>query len=188
MLLTASFAAAAGTGSWNASSVAATKCGPGVQAVYTCSNYAVKVVSSGGSTFYKSDGSVLNCPNAPLAQAGAECMQLLVPDPCLSQVNCGTPVSQNQTAPTTPANLTANASVGSETVPAPVVAPVNSTGPAKAAGTPTGQAANQSEINVPTAAPNNFDFSMDNLALVVLLLGAVAVAVLFTLFKNSISE
>ena len=187
MLLTASFAVAAGAGGWNATSVAAAKCGPDVQAVYTCTNNAVKVVSSNGSTFYKPDGSTLNCPNASAAQIGAECMQLLMPNPCTTEIACETPVTQNQ-AP--PANQATNASAGSETVVGSktvptvtsVVAPVN------AKSIPTGQVANQSETNVATSAPNNFDFSMSNLALVVLLLGVVAVIVLFTLFKNSISE
>ena len=179
MLFSAGFAAA-GAG-WNASSVAATKCGADVQAVYICSNQAVKVVSPAGSKFYKPDGSVLSCPDESPGQMGGECMQFLAPDPCTTKITCQATVIQNQTVPATPIS---NASVGQKTAPetAPVVAPVNTTA------APTGQPMNQSEADVSTPAPDNFDFSMGNLALVVLLLGAVAVVVLFSLFKNSISE
>jgi hypothetical protein len=181
MLLTASFAAA---GAWNASSVAATKCGPDVQAVYTCSNFAVKVVSSNGSTFYKSDGSSISCPDAPLGQIGAECMQLLIPNPCTAQVTCQTTVIQNQTMPTIQVS---NSSVGTGTETAPVVVPTVAS--VNVTGVPAGQKlANQTEVDVAAPEPNNFEFSMSNLALVVLLLGVVAVIVLFTLFKNSIAE
>jgi hypothetical protein len=67
----------------------------------------------------------------------------------------------------------------------------SSTAPAVAsvqAGASKDQGTNKNEVIIPPAAPNNFDFSMDNLALLVLLLGAVSVGVLFTMFKNSISE
>lgn len=183
MLLTASFAAVIEAGdwnatqtSWNASDVAAAKCGPGVQSVYTCSGDAVKVVSSDGSTFYKADGGTVSCPNAAASQIGAECVQLLMANHCPTEVKCETPVAQNQTAPV---NKTENVSMGSET--APVVVPVTVAGAPK-------DVAKKDEVVIPTAAPNSFDFSMDNLALVVLLLGAVSVGVLFTMFKNSISE
>ncbi len=181
MLLAASFAAVIEAGdwnatqtSWNASDAAAAKCGPGVQ-VYVCSGDAVKVVSSDASTFYKPDGSIVSCPNAAASQIGAECVQLLMPNRCSTEVKCETPVPQNQT---TPVNKTENVSVGSAT--APVVAPV------KAASTPND--VSKKDIVIPAAAPSNADFSLDNLALVVLLLGAVSVGVLFTMFKNSISE
>jgi hypothetical protein len=192
LLLSASFAAVVEAGNWaptesassNASASAVARCGPDVQAVYLCSGDVVKAVSSDGSTFYKTDGSTVSCPNAAPTQIGAECVQLLMPNYCPTPVPCGT--VQNQSAPvsapgTAAANATGGNAQNASAAPSAVLATE------KPPATPIITAKTQ-DIVIPAAAPSAADYSMDNLALVVLLLGAVSVGVLFTMFKNSISE
>jgi hypothetical protein len=191
MLLSASFAAVAEAGNWaatetgnsNTTANAATRCGPDVQAVYACSGDTVKAVSSDGSTFYKPDGRIITCPNAAPTQIGAECVQLLMPNYCPTQVTCEAVQDQNAPvgAPGNVTNGTVSVANGSSEAPAPVTA-------AAKAPTVPAATANKEDIVLPAAAPSTTNFSMDNLALVVLLLGAVSVGVLFTMFKNSISE
>jgi hypothetical protein len=146
--------------------------GSGWQAAYLCIGNVEKVVSSNGSTFYKPDGRIVSCPNAAPAQIGAECVQLLMPNYCPTELKCGVQV-QNQSSV-----VSGNLSKGLQTPS--VLASDKPLAPA-----PT---AKVESIVIPVASSSIADFSMDSLALVVLLLGAVSVGVLFTMFKNSISE
>ena len=65
----------------------------GVAAVYICLGNVVDVVwkdESKGSTFYKPDGNVVNCPPVAPTDMGAECMQLMMPNFCTLDDNiCG---------------------------------------------------------------------------------------------------
>lgn len=142
-------------------------------AVYACSGNVVKAVSADGTiAFYKPDGKVVKCPKGTPSQMGAECMYMLTPNFCKAEVACETPAR-----PAANASGQGNAS-GAAPFPPPAQAPV------KAAAKP----APKENVVIPAPVPAAADFSLDGLALVVLALGAVSVGVLFTMFKNSISE
>ncbi len=187
MLLCSSFAAVVEVGDWtteavgwNVDDAAAARCGQaGVQAVYICSGDVVKAISPDGSTFYKPEGKTVSCPNVAPSQMGAECMQMLTPNYCPVQADCASKTTE------TPSGNVTNSSGKTQVTnisspPAPASTPV------KASAKP--MAEDKANIVIPAAAPSSFEFSMDSLAIVVLLLGAVSVGVLFTMFKNSISE
>lgn len=142
-------------------------------AVYVCSGNVVKAVSADGAVaFYKPDGKVVKCPKAAPSQMGAECMYMLTPNYCKTEVTCDKPV-QAAANSTDQGRVTDVASS-----PPPAQAPV------KAVAKP----AAKENVVIPTPVPAAADFSLDGLAFVVLALGAISVGVLFTMFKNSISE
>ncbi|MEM2908547.1 MAG: hypothetical protein QW590_03685 [Candidatus Bilamarchaeaceae archaeon] len=64
-----------------------------VAAVYICLGNVVNVVwkdTKKGSTFYKPDGRIVECPPLTPAEMGAECMQLMMPNYCTLDDNvCG---------------------------------------------------------------------------------------------------
>jgi len=64
-----------------------------VAAVYICLGNTVDVVwkdKSKGSTFYRPDGRVVDCPPDQPTNMGAECMQLMMPNYCTLDKNvCG---------------------------------------------------------------------------------------------------
>ena len=69
----------------------------GIKAVYVCNGNVVKVVhtnTSRGSTFYKHDGAVINCPDVPASKMGALCVQMLLPNFCPNNSVCGTAPAQ----------------------------------------------------------------------------------------------
>jgi hypothetical protein len=183
LLLASSFAAETVilTGQENTSQFAidtsAAKCAEGgVAAVYTCSGNAVKaVLQDGGSVFYKPDGRVVSCPDVAPSQMGAECMYLLTPNYCTKQVECGASAE----------NSKADVNISEQGKPAVAVLPPQ---PVQADVKATAKPAAKDDMVIPAPAPSVADFSLDGLALVVLLLGAVSVGVLFSMFKNSISE
>ena len=74
------------TGAGFAANVSLAKCGESnVSGVYICTGNVVKVVSSltgGGSTFYRPDGMVVNCPVVAPSQRTGECVQLTSPNLC----------------------------------------------------------------------------------------------------------
>jgi hypothetical protein len=179
MLLASSFATLIESGDAGAQFAADTtkaRCAePGIS-VYSCLGNVVKTVSASGATFYKPEGKVVSCPNAAPSQIGAECMQMLTPNYCTVQIDCN-----KLTVPVN--NSTVNSTISTKNTS-------NSTSivPVKTSTKPKAENKVASEIAIPPAAPASFEFSMDGLALVVMLLGAVSVGVLFTMFKNSISE
>jgi len=184
MLLSASFAAVVEAGNWTSTGSnatdAAAKCAPDVS-VYACTGDVVKVVSSDGSTFYKPDGRTVSCPNGAASQMGAECVQLLMPNYCPTSVTCENTAKQNQSAP-------ASSIASNQSAPVSVSTGQQATATGAAKPPATQKETAKGDVVIPAAAPSAVDTSMDNLALVVLLLGALSVGVLFTMFKNSISE
>ncbi len=64
----------------------------GVSSVYICNGNVVKVIHSAeseGSTFYKPEGKVIDCPLVPPSEMGAECIQMTMPNFCPSDSICG---------------------------------------------------------------------------------------------------
>jgi len=89
---------------------------PDVAAVYVCSGNVVKAVSSDseeGSFFYKPDGRVIQCKPVPPSIMGAECVQMLSPDPCFSASVCETTNPSPQDS-----NVTSNNASSIATLPA----------------------------------------------------------------------
>lgn len=177
---------------------AASLCGQAnVSAVFICNGNVVRAVysvSSAGSTFYKPDGEVINCPDVPAPQMGAECLQMMMPNYCPQQENCGASnatsyfppnnlnqsVVTNQTGPSPVQNQTAGEN---QTVPQNQTAAENQT-PSNTPG--NGSATTQPEVpnEVKTGTENPLGYMLP----VLVLLGIVALVVLFLLFKNSIQH
>ncbi|MEW6035209.1 MAG: hypothetical protein AB1529_01225 [Candidatus Micrarchaeota archaeon] len=168
---------------------------PDVQAVYECLGNVVRVVSSvpgEGSTFYKPDGKVVRCPVVPPSEMGAECLQMMTPNYCPIQAECGySPApevfpGQNDTPEQTGdidyyvvEGMAATGNVSQE--PEPLEAPEPYV-PKKKNATP------RNDFDAPAASTGNLDWAFGYLVYVVLLLGVGAVGVLFMLFRNSLSE
>jgi len=172
--------------------------GPDTQAVYKCSGNVVRVVSSlsgGGSTFYKPNGKVVVCPIVPPPQMGAECLQMMTPNYCPIQAECGASPApevfpgQNGTPEQTgdqdayivPGEA-ASENFTNDTAPPPKPEPYV---PKKKT-----TAMNNSGLDAeaPVKSSGDLDSPFGYLFFVILMLGVSAVGVLFMLFKNSISE
>jgi len=179
-----------------------------VEAVYICLGNVVKAVSSDtsiGSTFYKPDGKVVRCPLVAPTDMGGECLQMMVPNYCPGASVCGespekvfpgqngtpeqavTP-TYAQPLPTLPESESNGSAVVS-----PPASPPKKNSPAgvtvtRVSGSATDSVTGSNSDNAPQALPNTFDFALDNLLLIVLGLGIAGVAVLFALFRNSLSE
>ncbi|MFN7991802.1 MAG: hypothetical protein U0R44_06635 [Candidatus Micrarchaeia archaeon] len=180
-----------------ANATAAAKCRePDVQAVYKCLGNIVRVVSSvpgEGSTFYKPEGKVVRCPVVQPTQMGAECLQMLTPNYCPVQAECGAaPVpqvfpGQNDTAEqkgdadyyVVPGKAATEAANLTDAPQAPQPKP----DPPKKASQLKGN-----DLEVPSPPKNSLDTPVNYLVYVVLLLGVGAVGVLFMLFRNSIAD
>ncbi len=173
----------------------------GVSSVYTCKGNVVRVNwtdSSKGLTFYSPDGRVQNCPPLPPSQIGAFCMQMMMPNYCEEQVVCST-VSQ----PAQPiVNQTQQPAANQTQQPAPQVIPQapkptqnqtavipsnNNTTSSTESNKPVANVTVGSPATTPSANANS-TFSLDNLMWIIIALGIIALAILFALFKRSISE
>lgn len=163
-------------------------------AVYSCLGNVVKAVSptaGEGSTFYKPDGKVIRCPVVPPSEMGAECLQLMMPNYCPEQAECGdAPVQifpgQNDTPEQTgDVGYYVEDSAPQEPIvePEPYVPEPAKQKPLKP---PAIEGGNTEAL--PGASPAPYEFALDNLAIVVLFLGVASVGVLFLLFKNSLQE
>ncbi|MBI5228450.1 hypothetical protein HY988_07705 [Candidatus Micrarchaeota archaeon] len=170
-----------------ASDTSAAKCkDTNAKAVYVCYGNVVKVVwkdSAQGSTFYKPDGQVVNCPPGTPAQMGAQCLQMMTPNYCPGSSQCGSsppetfpglnPVPSDNTSknvtPTTPAPE-----------PTPVVKPTPNPEPTPAKNNTIVD--NSGSPSYPANVDNNFN----NLILVLIVIAIVAIIVLFTMFRSSL--
>lgn len=172
--------------------------GENVQAVYHCLGNIVRVVSSlegEGSTFYKPDGRVIRCPVVPPSEMGAECLQMMTPNYCPTEAECGNaPVPQvfpgqndtpEQTGDTDYYINGGEAATPEEEPIAAEVAPEPAPKPTTTANTPKLE---NREESIPAATENKVDNLLSDLTIVILVLGVVSVAVLFMLFKKSINE
>lgn|SRR5208283_1635940 len=165
-----------------------------VQAVYVCIGNVVRVVSSvpgRGSTFYKPNGEVVQCPVAAPTQIGASCVQLLMPNFCPAQSVCG-----NSTAQIFPGTNGSAEQTGNSTyyiVPGQGASSNNSTvSPTPNVSAPVKEVVAPATWNNVTITPPNSGSALDNitsyLAYVILFLGIVAVVLLFMMFRKSLSE
>lgn len=154
------------------------KCQEDAEAVYLCLGNVVKTVSSNGSTFYKPDGKVVYCPDVSPSEMGAECLQMMVPNYCPEESQCG--VSEPETFPGGANESASNATVAElePTQPEPAAQPE----------TKAVYFDEENEFDATTAAPAQFEFALGNLLWVVLLLGTSSVGILFMLFKKSMEE
>lgn len=182
-----------------AASTSAEKCqGADVQAVYTCIGNVVRVVSSvpgEGSTFYKPDGKVVECPVVAPSEMGAECLQLMTPNYCPTEAKCGTSKQSEFPGQSTAPEQTGDA--GYYVIPGQAASDANKTNESIAP-TPAPQpkpqktgsaAAKPSQLEVPaTSGTNGIDGALGYMVYVVAFLGIVSVGVLFMLFKNSLAE
>jgi hypothetical protein len=174
-----------------------------VQAVYHCFGNVVKVVSSlegQGSTFYKPDGNVVHCPVVAPTELGAECLQMMAPNYCPSDAACGGSPEQifpgqNGTPEQTgdedyyvdeEQEVVSEENQTEETVPE-VIAPEPE--PQKPVSRPPAETTEyKGEEEIPAATENKVDNLLSDLTIVIIVLGLVAVGILFMLFKKSINE
>ncbi len=169
-----------------------------VQAVYHCLGNIVRVVSSiegEGSTFYKPDGRVIHCPIVPPSEMGAECLQMMTPNYCPTEAECGSaPVPQVFPGQNDTPEQTGDDDYyiidGEEVVPQdespPEVVPEPEPTPQPAKTEKPKLENNEEEI--PAATENKVDNLLGDLSLVIIALGVISVVVLFMLFKKSINE
>jgi hypothetical protein len=179
----------------------ATKCNQeNVQAVYHCFGNIVKVVSSlegQGSTFYKPDGNVVHCPVVAPAELGAECLQMMAPNYCPPDAECGaspeqifpgqngTPEQSGEEEYYADEEVVPEENQTEETVPEVIPEPE----PQKpASSTPAETIEYKGEEEIPAATENKVDNLLSDLSIVIVVLGIIAVAILFMLFKKSINE
>ena len=143
-----------------------------VQAVYLCSGNVVRVLSSvpgEGSIFYKPNGKVVHCPDVTPSQMGAECVQMMVPNYCSVQFVC-----PEETVPVEgPDNTTLTVLVAP---PPKVVQPQSPTVNKK-----------EFDLSRPPSQTEPESF-LGNLVVLIFFLGVISVAVLFSMFKNSLAE
>jgi hypothetical protein len=204
LLFTSSFAAIIESGDNGvqfAEDTAAAYCyAENVQAVYHCFGNVIRVVSTvegEGSTFYKPSGAVVHCPIVAPTDMGAECLQMMTPNYCPTEAECGAaPVpqifpGQNDTPEQTGdddyyiVDGEAASDNVTEEVEEPVVIeePEESYLPEKE----PPKLVNNEEV-IPAATENKVDNLLGDLAIVILVLGILAVVILFMLFKKSINE
>jgi hypothetical protein len=164
----------------SANQTAAEKCKEAdVREIYFCSGDVVRVVSSvpgEGSTFYKPDGTSVVCPDVAPSQMGAACMYMMTPNYCPNQVDCSSflppePPIQNESEVNeteTPEKPPANQTVPEQKPPV------------------------KNETKSPPVEPPKYTGESESLlgymAIVIAVLGIAAVAVLFFLFKKSLTE
>ena len=144
-----------------------------IRAVYHCNGNIVKAVSSvpgAGSTFYKPDGAVVVCPVAAPTDMGAVCIQMLHPNFCPSEAECGS--SPEEVFPGL--NETSEEPVivvppeEPEAVEEPVVEePQPVVTPPVVVTQPEPEPAE----HIPTATQNEFDTAFADLTLIIIVLG-----------------
>lgn len=167
--------------------------GENVQAVYKCLGNVVRVVSTvpgEGSTFYKPEGKVIRCPVVEPSDMGAECLQMMTPNYCPTQAECGASPApevfpgQNDTPEQTGDidYYIVEGEAASETIEEPEVEPEPYV--------PRQREVNASnEMEIPAAsAASGVDEMFGYLFYIVLLLGVGSIGVLFMLFKNTLAE
>jgi hypothetical protein len=202
LVLTISFAAVIESGDNGAAfvdSTSAAKCQEkDVQAVYQCLGNVVRVVSSvpgEGSTFYKPDGKEIRCPVVPPTDMGAECLQMMTPNYCPVQAECGVSPApevfpgQNDTPEQTG---DANYYIVPGQAASDNISQENpSEQPAPEPYIPRKRNATNSsnDVDVPVASVSgNLDAVIGYLVYGIVILGVGALIVLFLLFRNSLSE
>lgn len=202
LLVTSSFAAiieSGDNGEQFALDTAQAKCNEeNVQAVYHCLGNIVRVVSSvegEGSTFYKPDGRVVHCPIVRPSEMGAECLQMMTPNYCPAEAECGNaPVPQVFPGQNDTPEQTGDKDYyiidGDEVVPEDEAGPevIEEPEPQPPKNEKPPELAENNEEEIPAATENKVDNLLSDLTLVIVVLGVVSVAVLFMLFKKSINE
>ncbi len=183
------------------------KCGqPDIQAVYRCNGNVVKVIyvdEEKGSTFYRPDGRITNCPPLPPPQLGAECLQMLMPNYCPDVSECGNAEhgvfpGHNLTITEEKENQSEDQSNNQENVKQETaedneiqeadsgVDNSNNIEPEQSNSGNANLLPNRESI-APTAKENTDDL-LGFLTVLIVVLGILTVVVLFLLFKKSINE
>jgi len=170
--------------------------GQNVQAVYKCLGNIVRVVSSvpgEGSTFYKPEGKVVYCPVVEPTDMGAECLQMMTPNYCPIEAECGASPApevfpgQNDTPEQTgdiDYYIIEGEAASDTLADEPEVPEPEPYIPRKRDVT---NVSNEMDIPANTAA-SSVDGMFGYLFYVVLLLGLGAIGLLFLLFKNTLAE
>ncbi len=171
-----------------ANETSAAKClDENVDAVYICFGNNVKVVSSvegEGSTFYKPEGKIVECPDVAPTDMGAECIQMLQPNYCPNESVCGESPQQvfpGQNNSLEPVPVVDEPAVEPEVQPVPE--PVDNR-PARPE--PVRNPPNREVI--PAAVENDYDTAFIDLIWIIVVLGLASLAVLFFAFKKSLTE
>ncbi|MFH0738204.1 MAG: hypothetical protein V1827_06175 [Candidatus Micrarchaeota archaeon] len=169
-----------------------------VQAVYQCLGNVVRVVSSvpgEGSTFYKPEGKVIGCPVVAPTDMGAECLQMMTPNYCPVQAECGVSPApeifpgQNDTPEQT-------GDVDAYIVPGEAASDnlTEETGPKPPQPEPyipkkrnSTTASNEIDMSGTTSS-GNLDSALGYVVYVLIILGIGTLGLLFMLFKNSLAE
>lgn len=163
-----------------------------VQSVYICLGNVVRVVSSlpgNGSTFYKPDGKVVGCPVVAPSQMGAECLQMMMPNYCANETKCGEAIppqvfpGQNDT-PEQTGDI--DYYIVEEEEPEEEKTEVVQVAPKPKPLKPTTVKSENAEY-IPATSPN-VDNASGYIALLALLLGVLAIGVLFMMFRKSLDE
>ena len=170
---------------------------PNVQAVYQCLGNVVRVVSTvpgEGSTFYKPEGKIIECPVVQPTEMGAECLQMMTPNYCPIQAECGVSPApeifpgQNdtpeQTGDVDAYIVPGEAASDNLTQEAPKPPPPEPYIPRKKN---TANASNEIDMPVATSS-GNIDSVLGYLVYFVIILGIGTLGLMFMLFKNSLAE
>lgn len=164
-----------------------------VKAVYICFGNNVRVVSaiSGeGSTFYKPDGRIVECPVAQPKDIGAECLQMMLPNFCPELSVCGEiPEQVFPGQNDTPEQIGDLDYYSQGEKPEEIIEPIieKPIVPNKTISKTPVQNPNNNE-DLPRAIENDFDGAFFNLIWIIVILGIGAMAVLFFTFRKSIAE
>ncbi|MFH1394008.1 MAG: hypothetical protein ABII71_00300 [Candidatus Micrarchaeota archaeon] len=156
-----------------------------VGAVYLCLGNVVRVVSTvpgAGSTFYEPDGNIARCPLVSPSEMGAECVQMTMPNYCPDEVVCGEAEEH-----VFPGHSDYEAVMEPEEAPEPTPEPevpepalISSDEPEDE---PAPQKADERKTTKPETVTDESIFS--NLAFMVLVLGVVAILVIYFLFRRT---
>jgi len=181
-----------------AAAAIAAKCNSShVQAVYACIGNVVRVVSSvsgEGSTFYKPDGRVVECPVVSPGEMGAECIQLMTPNFCSAKEACGqSPAPETFPGQNGSPEQTGNGSyyiVEGQAAGDAAKKNVTNTSASLAPKLPNVTLPPDSaNLEIPAVnGSNNIDKVLGYIVYIVAFLGIASVGVLFLLFKNSVAE
>jgi hypothetical protein len=157
----------------------------GVGGVYICLGNVVDVVwedESKGSTFYKPEGTVINCPPKAPTEMGAECMQLMMPNYCTLDDNvCGTETPEVFPGGETEGEIIYNGTPEQpEETPEEPTEPEETTPEEKKKTVIVGESSGTTQTIVPM-----MDDTLNNLIIIVFVLAVIAIIILFFIFKRT---
>ncbi len=166
-----------------------------VAAVYICLGNVVDVVwkdESKGSTFYKPDGNVVNCPPLSPSEMGAACMQLMMPNYCTLDDNvCGETPPEEFPGAKTEGELIYEGVPEEEEVP-PEEEEVPPEEPVEIITPPPEEVPEKPGVTIEmpkkTIPVNTGEEGIDSLVLVVVVLAIIAIIFLYLTFRRTTSR